>query len=321
MLTIIGSILCICPDPELLKPCICSNDEISCGGNDMINLKFIFQKVDQVLADNQKDFKKFYLNNTAITELEENTFFKLTFEEINITSAENLKLINTNAFSSTNMITKFLFIINCPIVYTPPDYDIFHATSLMLNIEKVWFRYTKLSKIPSHAFRPINGIQSKLWQLFVHLSPYIKEIGNFPFYYLPNLKELSLDWTSIEFIPSDAFHLEKGSNETITIDLDGLKLNGSSFGLHSFDNLKRPSHLILGGNYEMTYLNESIFAPYFGLNPKNTIDLRENFQLDCDDCRSYWIKKWYNYSDRIKTNNICSNGNDLRSDSNFKNCK
>jgi hypothetical protein len=118
----------------------------------------MLQKLDQVLTDNQKHFKKFYLNNTAITELEENIFLKLTFEEINITSATNLKLININAFSSTNKVTKFLYVINTPIVYFPPNYDIFRETSLMLNIQKVWIRYTKLSKIPSYAFRPINGI-------------------------------------------------------------------------------------------------------------------------------------------------------------------
>ncbi len=320
MLTIVGSILCVCPNPEVLKPCVCSNDEISCGGNDMINLKNMFQKIDQVLADNQKNFKKFYLNNTAITELEENTFFELTFEEINITSAEKLQLINTNAFSSTNMITKFLFIINCPIVYSPPNYDIFQATSLMSNIEKVWLRYTKLSKIPSYAFRPINGIQSKLWQIYIEISGSIKEIGNFPFYYLSNLQHISIDSTSIDFIPSNAFHLQKRSNETITIWLTYLKLNGSSISLHSFDNLKRPVILIFDGSHEMSYLNESIFASFLELNPKNTIDLRDGFQLNCSDCRSYWLTKESKYIDRINIKK-CSNGNDIRNNSNFSQCK
>ncbi len=320
MLTIIGYILCVCPAPELLKPCICNNNEISCGGNDVLNLKHMFQKIDQVLADNQKSFKKFYLNNTAITELEENTFFEITFEEINITDAKNLEMINTLAFSSTNMITKILVIRNCPIFYAPPHYDIFFSISLMLNIERVVIENTNLTKIPSNAFRPVNGVQNKLSLLYIHQSSSIREIGNYPFYYLPNLIELSIEITSIDFIPSNAFHFQKEFNQTIRIWLDGLKLNGSSFALHSLDFLKRPAVLIFDGSQEMTYLNESIFAPFFEVNASNKVDLEENFQLDCDDCRSYWINKESKYIDRIKIKK-CSNGNDIRNSSNFSNCK
>jgi hypothetical protein len=280
----------------------------------------MFQKIDQELADNQKSFKKFYLNNTAITELEENTFFEITFEEINITDAKNLEMINTLAFSSNNMITKILFIKNCPIVYAPPNYDIFFSISLMLNIESVIIENTNLTKIPSNAFRPVNGVQNKLWQLYIHDSSSIREIGNYPFYYLPNLRDLSIESTSIDFIPPNAFHLKKEFNETITIWLDWLKLNGSSFALHSLDFLKRPTVLIFDGSLEMTYLNESIFAPFLEVNPKNIIDLRDDFPFNCDDCLSFWINKESKYIDRIKIKK-CSNGNDIRNNSNFSNCK
>ncbi len=320
MLTIIGYILCVCPVPELLKPCICNDNEISCGGNDLLNLKHMFQKIDQELDDNQKSFNKFYLNNTAIIELEENTFSEITFEEINITDAENLKLINTLAFSSNNMIIKRLVIKNCPIVYAPPNYDIFFSISLMLNIESVIIENTTLTKIPSNAFRPVNGVQNKLSQLYIHQSSSISEIGNYPFYYLSNLSDLSIEMTSIDFIPSNAFHFKKEFNQNITIWLDGLKLNSSSFALHSLDFLKRPAVLIFDGSQEMTYLNESIFAPFLEVNPQNIIDLRDDIPFNCDDCRSFWINKESKYIDRIKIIK-CSNGNDIRNNSNFSNCK
>jgi hypothetical protein len=36
---------------------------ISCVDNRVLNLKHIFEKIDQILADNEKHFKKFYLND------------------------------------------------------------------------------------------------------------------------------------------------------------------------------------------------------------------------------------------------------------------
>jgi hypothetical protein len=63
--------------------------------------------INQKLAVNEKHFKKCYFNNTAITELEEITFFEITFKNIEILKAKNLSLINTHAFTSTNKVTKF----------------------------------------------------------------------------------------------------------------------------------------------------------------------------------------------------------------------
>ncbi len=80
---------CLCPSPEALYPCICDKNGITFGGTDALNLKHVFNNIDQNLGENEKYFKQFYLNNTAITEIEENTFFEVTFDEICIDIAVN----------------------------------------------------------------------------------------------------------------------------------------------------------------------------------------------------------------------------------------
>ncbi len=85
---------CLCPSREVLYPCICNEYGIECHGTDALNLKRVFENIDKNLGQNEKHFKRFYLNNIAITEIEENTFFEVTFDEIYIYNATNLKSIN-----------------------------------------------------------------------------------------------------------------------------------------------------------------------------------------------------------------------------------
>ncbi len=109
-------------------------------------MKHVFEAIDEKLKSNEKNFKRFYFNNTAITELEENTFYEITFEEIYIFNATKLKLINTRAFGATNLVTK-IFKVNYINNYTdfpkkrtalcssPPEHDFFFMLSSMVNLE------------------------------------------------------------------------------------------------------------------------------------------------------------------------------------------
>jgi hypothetical protein len=78
----------------VLYPCKCDKIFIKCGGTDALNLKHVFENIDHNLGENEKHFKQFWLNNTAITEIEENTFFEVTFDDISISDATNLRSIN-----------------------------------------------------------------------------------------------------------------------------------------------------------------------------------------------------------------------------------
>jgi hypothetical protein len=125
------------------------------------------------LKNNEKHFNQFELNNTAITELEENTFYEITFDEIYIYNATKLKLINTHAFTATNLVTKKFF-VNRNIYFTrgpsaltnsPPNYDIFHMLCSIISLEEIKFCITNISQIASRAFRSINRFQKNYLQL------------------------------------------------------------------------------------------------------------------------------------------------------------
>jgi hypothetical protein len=316
---------CLCPSPEILHPCKCDAEGISCGGKDWFNLIHVFENINQNLPENEKHFKKFYFNNTAITELEENTFSGITFDEIIINDAINLKSINTHAFDSTNLITKGFFLWNAPVVNTPPYFDIFRAFSSMINLEQLNFQLARINEIPSYAFRPINGIQSKLSKINFSYSR-IKMIGNYSFYDLQNLSFIAFPVTPLEYISTNAFHFRNDSNQTFDLHLEGIDtLNGSSFAINSLSNINRPTKLGLYLNPNFKFFDEKVFLPFLESNPLNRIvwgkgTEPEKTNLDCDDCRSYWLVKDTKYFNRFD-NLFCANGNDFRSSANFKGCK
>jgi hypothetical protein len=113
------------------------------------------------LGENEKHFKQFSWGNAAINEIEENTFFEVTFDEISISYARNLTSINWHAFTSTDLVTKVIEIYFTPIINSPPNYDIFLMLSSFINLEKLLINRTQISEIPSYAFRPVIGIQRK----------------------------------------------------------------------------------------------------------------------------------------------------------------
>jgi hypothetical protein len=102
----IGFTLVLCPALEILNPCKCGSNEISCGGSDVFNLKNIFKSIDQKLSGSEKHFEKFYLTDTAITELEGSTFYEITFDEIEISNATKLKLFNSKEVDRNELCDK-----------------------------------------------------------------------------------------------------------------------------------------------------------------------------------------------------------------------
>ncbi len=101
-------------------------------------------------------------------------------------------------------------------------------------------------------------------------------------------------------------------------------MNGTSFEIGSLNNLKRPTELILGENPNLTYLDQNIFQPFLDSNVENKITLEEETihektSFDCDDCRSYWLKKDSKYRNRINLK-LCSNGKSYTDNANFAKC-
>ena len=76
------SSVCPCRTCDLIKPCNYINDELYFGGDQDIDLFELFKIINKNLTKTGKHFKIFYLNNTFITELNENIFIDITFDII-----------------------------------------------------------------------------------------------------------------------------------------------------------------------------------------------------------------------------------------------
>ena len=116
MFTLLSSLIVIditwsdCPDSNLLKPCSCRLSVIECGGKQDIDLVKIFQTLEKNLTKTGKHFNEFYLNNTFISELKENTFSYITFDYIEIEYCSKLKNLHRNAFNTSGQVTNTLVI-------------------------------------------------------------------------------------------------------------------------------------------------------------------------------------------------------------------
>jgi hypothetical protein len=191
----------------------------------------------------------------------------------------------------------------------------------MINLKQLQLDGTQITEIPSNAFQPLKGSESKIQFICFNNSP-IKKIGNDSFYGLKNLTLLSFDGTSLEFISSNAFHIENQTNEFLIIYLDNTKsLNGSSFDINSLSSFKRQTTIYMGNSPNFKFFDEKIFRLFFEADQRNKIVLFENLLIDCDDCRSHWIVKETNYLKRFDLLPLkCLNKDILEISNSFKNC-
>jgi Leucine-rich repeat (LRR) protein len=305
--TIIGFVYGKCPAADLIKPCTCDTDYIFCGGNIPIDLKNLFHNLSTTLGKDKKNFKAFFLNNTTIEELPENTFGDIIFDSINNWNAPNLSLIHTNAF---NELDYELNINNTTLKNSPPNHDLFHAISSLININVVYLINNMIEEIPDYAFKPINGPQNNLSSLYISDNN-IKRIGNFAFEDLNHLNILSICSNQIVNITKNLFSFENSSDSSLTLDFRDLPLNGESFESEAFNNLKRPTTIdmsLTGENVnrteKVTYLDQHIFEEFFSKDHRNEVTLNT---IDCKDCRSYWLVKNDKYESRAASMR-CSDG-------------
>jgi hypothetical protein len=205
---------------------------------------------------------------------------------------------------------------------SPPNYDLFHMLSSMINLESVELDYTSITAIPSHAFQPVNGIQNNLTYVDFLFS-LIEEIGNNSFYHLNNLKYLSFYWNNLRSISKTAFNFKSNSNEKMELNLKYNNLNSTSFEIGSLIYLKRPTEINLAQNPSLTYFEQDIFQHFLDSNIENKLLIQDSHIIssyfNCDDCRSYWLRNNYKYSNRTDLT-LCSNRKNYTDNSNFAKC-
>ena len=307
-----------CPAPDLIKPCVCEDNGIICGGHSDIDLVNIFQSLRIKLTKSEKHFKRFHLNNTFITELEGNTFKDITFDEITIENCNNLSKIHKNTFFETDLFTKILWIASNPAL-SSSDNSIFEVISKFVNLEKLYLIDNNITEIPSNAFQSIEGYQDNL-KTIVFGGKSIRKIESRPFYLLHGLNFLKINNTSIDYIPENAFEFEEESSLQINLAfINNSLLNSSGFHQDSLVHFKRPVYLDLGwiGNH-FEYLEEKVFKNFLNSNPHNVIDMIF-VKFDCNNCKNFWLKQQPNLLENFK-NLSCSNLKNFNDSENFAEC-
>jgi len=296
----------------MIAPCKCILNDFICGGDEVINLKRIFNILSNFLPDEVKQFDRFVLNNTAITELQENTFSDITFERIHFENAYNLVLIDKFAFSGSSLTIKKLTSIKTPLTNSTDSYDLFTAISLMVNLEELSIKESNIIEIPTDAFRQINGQQKNL--KLIEINSALKKIGKNSLENLPSLKTLRLNNNNINYVSESAFNTLKENKLQLDIQLNNNQLGSTSFHSLAFSNLKRPIYLNLNHN-AIKYLDKVAFESMLNKNKMNRISIN---RLDCDDCRSHWLLE--NHYSTSQLDITCSNGRKLLDNFNFASC-
>jgi hypothetical protein len=321
ILTIIANICSECPKPDLLKPCNCLKDYITCDESNSKDLKNIFIKLSSTLESDKKHFSVLLLNKTSIDELTENFFEDITFNAILIRDAKNLTLINTKAFTKIESCLKDIEILSTSLKNCPPNHDIFQTISSMTNLETAFIRYSMIEEIPENAFRPLNGPQNKLYDIVLDNNR-IKKIGDNAFKNLQNLTNLVLNDNKLDHISKNEFNFNTTSNKTVDIFLYNLSLNSSSFESKAFSSFNKPTFLHFNYSFRhksnnITYLDQHIFEEFLNLNSMNQIEL---YTIDCKDCRSYWLVNNDKYKLQIESI-TCSDFVEISDKNNFSGCE
>jgi hypothetical protein len=126
-------------DLEYYEPLCTVNfpHDITCETDQSLNLTEEFRIISSTLPENQKHFLQFNIRgNPIFTEIPQNVFIDITFDQIMIDNAPNLTSIHTNAFNNTANITSRFWLptsTDTQLVNNPPDYDLWAAMSSLVN--------------------------------------------------------------------------------------------------------------------------------------------------------------------------------------------
>lgn len=237
------------------------------------------------LNETEKHFYQIILSNNSSEELvlPDAAFWDITFDRFDQRASIR---ISNNAFgkaaSTIKTFSSYQFLIN----HYTPDYDVWKVFSGLTNLNSM-YACVNVTEIPSSAFLPINGLQSKLGSLsFNGKGNSLAIIRKMAFYNLPNLNRIYFEYLHLIHIESWAFASHRQSSEIFFITFYDCSFNnGSAFNTGSFDGIQRP--LAIEFYYQISHFPESTFKSVLD-NPLNKIYIYLA-TIDCTDCRNYWL--------------------------------
>ena len=151
-----------------------------------------------------------------------------------------------------------------------------------------------ITEIPSNAIVPV-GNQTKLDHLMIIEKHHNITVKSNAFQHLSQLVEIDFHETTIKTIEEEAFKLNSESEfNSIIIRFYRCNLTGETFKNGSFDGLSKPIKITFLDS-DINYLSEGAFKTVLN-NNLGSIDLytnetQRNSELDCSDCRNYWLIK------------------------------
>lgn len=246
----------------------------------------IFGNISKNLDENGKHFKRVYLFANSVDQpeisLEDNLFADITFDEIDITSMNNIKKISGKAFEKIGKSVKTFSCPYCFIQNSPPKYDFWKALSSMNQLESLSFGLNN-SEIPTNAL----GDKPNLKTIAIKGSNFIKSgafinLNNLTSIYFTNMRD-------IKMIEKEAFKFSKKSNETLLLDFGGdyWYIKGDQFEERAFDGVQRPVK-VQYAEAKIDYIPERTFKSL--LNGKqNSIEFVWGSTVDCDNCGNLWL--------------------------------
>ena len=108
--------------------------------------------------------------------------------------------------------------------------ELFDALSAMVSVNRIFLNLIQVTQIPDNAFRIINGRQSNLESIHLNYNGArygsIESVGNKAFYYLDNLKYISIANQPIKYLKAQSFDFEKSSDQTLEIHLEATWIHG-----------------------------------------------------------------------------------------------
>ena len=255
-----------------------------CPSN-ITNIQQVFKSISSQLNQTEKHFKKLIVYETKGLKvqdylvLNDSSFWDITFDEF---YGNNIKLISNNAFGQGAETVNTIY-INCILGYVdqlPPLYDIWKVLSSLVNIQHINVNLN-ITEIPSQAFMPFNGKQSKFNSIILY-TPNAITIKKMAFFHLENLNHLHFH-SDISKIQNQAFAISKSSSEKLSIDFFN-NIDGDSFEPESFQGLQRSVQINF---YQyLNYVPESSFKTI--LDNQNNIFFQFSY-IDCKHCKNLWM--------------------------------
>ena len=252
-----------------------------------------------------------------ITEIKDNTFKDVTFESIRM-DCSKLTKIAKNAYNGTSGLIKVFGLSDCEFVPSLNWTNIFEVINKFPNLENLELYNVNITGTDLQKFKPVNP--DKLSLVLIQDNISFKDIKSNTFKLSnSNLGAIHISNTALNYIADYAF-VTGNNSKYLNIDLSNNQLlNGSSFANNSLANLGLTKLTIRGQN-SITYLNEQAFRPF--LEGEYRYLYIADLQLDCNDCRNYWIVvNQKSIENRVNVNGLrCHNGVNFLDQDNFKHC-